>query len=58
MGTVPEGDSGFAKDIGDRHHGRTDDAESMFDPVHLQGFDEGFLGCHFHGAVLYLQRNW
>jgi hypothetical protein len=54
MGTIPECDSGFREEIGNRHHGRTDDAESMLDSVHLQDFDESFLCGHFgHETLLF-----
>ena len=49
--TVPEGDAGFRKQVGDRHHRRADDAEGMLDPVHLQDFDEGLFRRHLHGAL-------
>ena len=45
---VPERDARLRKEIRDRHEGRTDNAESMLDAVHLQDFHEGFFRRHFH----------
>jgi hypothetical protein len=47
MRAVPERDAGLGKQVRDRHHRRSDDAERMLDAVHLQHFDEGFFGGHF-----------
>ena len=49
VGTVPKRDARCGEQIRNRHHRRTDNAESMFDPVHLENFDEGLFGGHFHG---------
>ena len=53
MRAVVKGNPSRREQIRNRHHGGTDDAKGSVDPVHLQGFDEGFLGGHFHGAVLW-----
>ncbi len=54
MRTVPERDAGLRKNIGNRHHGRADNSERMFNAVLLQNFYECFLGGHFHffGSLL------
>ena len=49
---VPEGDAGLREEVGDRHEGRSDDAEGVLDAVHLQHLHEGFLGGHPHGRFL------
>ena len=46
VGAVPEGDAGLREKVGDRHHGRADDAEGVADAVHLENLHEGFLGGH------------
>ena len=51
MGAVPKHDSSFWKDIRNRHHGRTNDPESVADTVHLERFYKGFFSGHFHGAA-------
>ena len=51
VGAVPEGDAGLGEQVGNRHEGRADDAESMLDAVHLQNLDEGLFGGHAHGIV-------
>ena len=48
MGAIPEGDPGLRKQIRNRHEGRSDDPEGMFDPMHLKGFHEGFFNGHLH----------
>jgi hypothetical protein len=45
---IPEGDASLGKKVGNRHHGRADDAEGMLNAVHLEDFDKRFLSCHFH----------
>jgi hypothetical protein len=50
MRAVPELIPALGKQVRDRHHRRADDAERMLDAVHLQHFDEGFFGGHFHVA--------
>ena len=50
MGAVPEGDPRFREDVGDRHEGRANDPERMFDTMHLEDFYECFFGGHFHGG--------
>ena len=50
---VPERDAGLGKQVRNRHEGRTNDAESMFDAVHLQYFHEGFFRRHLHSCVLF-----
>ena len=52
MRTVPEFDPGSGKQIRYRHHRRTDDAEGMFNAMHLQDFHKCFFGGHLH---IYLQ---
>ena len=48
MRAVPELDAGFRKQIRNRHHRRTDNAERMLDTMHLKHFDEGFFRRHLH----------
>jgi hypothetical protein len=48
VGDVPERDSGLGEKVGDRHEGGADDAERMFDAVHLKDFNECFFRGHFH----------
>jgi hypothetical protein len=56
VSTIPEGDAGLREKVRHRHHGRTDDAERMFDAVHLKHFDESFFGGHFrHGTILLVE---
>ena len=52
MRDIPESDAGFREKIGDRHEGRADDPERMFDPVHLQNLREGLFGRHFYCGIL------
>ncbi len=49
MRAIPELDPGFRKQVRDRHEGRPDDTECVFDPMHLQDFDKSFFGGHAHG---------
>ena len=48
---VPERDAGCGEQVRDRHHRRADDSKGMLDAVHLQDFDEGLFGGHFHDCV-------
>ncbi len=50
MGAVPEGDPRLGEQVRDRHHGRPDDAEGMFDAVHLEDLNEGLFRVHFGHA--------
>ena len=53
MRAVVKSDPGGGEQVGDRHHGRADNAKGRVDPMHLKGFDEGFFGGHFHGSILW-----
>ena len=44
----PKHDTGFRKNIRNRHEGRTDYAKGMFNAMHLQNFHKGFFSGHFH----------
>jgi hypothetical protein len=50
MGAIPEGDPCAREQIGNRHEGRADDPEGMFDPVHLKDFDKSLFRGHPHGV--------
>ena len=62
MGTIPESDASLSEQVGDGHHGRADDPKCMFNAMHLQRFDKGFFGRHFHGmspeSILDVARFW
>ena len=47
MPAIPERNAGFGKQVGNRHHGRSDDAKRVFDAMHLQNFHKSFFGGHF-----------
>ena len=44
----PASPTRLGKEIRDRHEGRADDAEAVFDAVLLQNLHEGFFGVHLH----------
>jgi hypothetical protein len=48
MRAIPELDASGWKEVGYRHHGGTDNAKCVLDPMHLQDFDKRFFGGHFH----------
>ena len=54
---IPELDSRLREQVRDRHHRRTDNAEGMFDSVHLQYLDKGFFGSHFHRVFSWNTRS-
>ena len=50
VGAVPESNACIREDVGNWHHGRANDPECVVDAMHLERFDEGFFGGHFHGG--------
>ena len=56
MGTIPEGDAGLRKQVGNRHHCRADNSERVLDPVHLQDLHKRFFRRHFHGSSSFSRK--
>ena len=50
VGAVPESNACIREDVGNWHHGRANDPKCIVDAMHLERFDEGFFGGHFHGG--------
>ncbi len=49
MGAVPKHNPSLGEKIRNWHKGGSDNSKSMFNSMHLQRFDKGFFGRHFHG---------
>ena len=47
MPTIPESDTCFGKQVGNRHHRRTNNTKRAIDSMHLKNFYKSFFGGHF-----------